>query len=320
MSLRLRCLIPLLAIVIVPVFAGAAEGTFERTLKVTGPVDLDVQTGSGNITVRAGLAGTVQVHGLIRVGMFEFHGDEKLRTLQQNPPIEQTGNVIRIGRIADESLRRNVSISYEVTVPAETKLQSHTGSGRIELDGVRGPASAHSGSGSVKVSNIGSEVRVQTGSGHVELDNIQGEVHAETGSGSIRSTRIGGGFEGHTGSGSVQLAQTAPGNVRVRTGSGRVELENVKGSLRVSTGSGGITAQGEPAGRWDVETGSGNVHVRLPSQAAFEVHARTSSGSISTDHPVTVQGSYNKHELNGMVRGGGNFLDVRTSSGDIRIE
>ena len=36
------------------VAAQAAEGSFERTLKVTGPVELSVRTGSGRIRVIAG--------------------------------------------------------------------------------------------------------------------------------------------------------------------------------------------------------------------------------------------------------------------------
>ncbi|HYM12846.1 MAG TPA: hypothetical protein VEU62_19060, partial [Bryobacterales bacterium] len=52
-----------LAALVVPGLATAAEGTFERTLQVSGPVDLDVSTGAGGITVRAGSAGTVRVTG-----------------------------------------------------------------------------------------------------------------------------------------------------------------------------------------------------------------------------------------------------------------
>jgi len=43
-----------------------AEGTFSRTLAVSGPVDLDVQTGSGDIQIRTGAPGTVEVRGRVR--------------------------------------------------------------------------------------------------------------------------------------------------------------------------------------------------------------------------------------------------------------
>src|SRR5580700_7934014 len=45
-----------------PVMA-SDEGHFDRTLAVSGPVDLDVQTGSGEITVRVGDSAKVEVHG-----------------------------------------------------------------------------------------------------------------------------------------------------------------------------------------------------------------------------------------------------------------
>ena len=42
-----------------------AEGTFDKTLKVSGPTDLQVQTGSGTIQIRSGAPGVV-VHARVR--------------------------------------------------------------------------------------------------------------------------------------------------------------------------------------------------------------------------------------------------------------
>ena len=39
----------------------AAEGSFERTLKTDGPVDLDVPGAGANVSVRTGSAGTLRV-------------------------------------------------------------------------------------------------------------------------------------------------------------------------------------------------------------------------------------------------------------------
>src|SRR2546422_3882519 len=43
-----------------------AEGSFQRTLHVTGPVNLDVSTGSGSIQIRTGGSNQVQVNGHIK--------------------------------------------------------------------------------------------------------------------------------------------------------------------------------------------------------------------------------------------------------------
>ncbi len=45
-----------------PGFASVA-GTFDRSFQVSGPVDLEVLSRSGDITIRNGAAGTVSVHG-----------------------------------------------------------------------------------------------------------------------------------------------------------------------------------------------------------------------------------------------------------------
>ena len=45
--------------------ASTPQGTFEKTFQVSGPVDLDVQTRSGDIIVRSGEAGSVTIRGKI---------------------------------------------------------------------------------------------------------------------------------------------------------------------------------------------------------------------------------------------------------------
>src|SRR5216110_2824163 len=92
-----------------------AEGSFQRTLQVTGPVNLDVSTGSGSIQIRTGATNQVQVTGHIKTrDWLGGNGEEKVKQIHANPPIQQSGNVIRIGHIDDSELRRNVSISYEL--------------------------------------------------------------------------------------------------------------------------------------------------------------------------------------------------------------
>jgi hypothetical protein len=298
----------------------SAEGHFQRDLKVTGPVDLNVTTGSGSIVVKTGASDVVKISGHIRVSSwFDSSSQDKVHRLEQNPPIEQSGNSIRIGQITDPELKRNVSISYEITVPAQTELHSNTGSGDQTVEGIRGPADVSSGSGGLKLARIGSTVHAKTGSGDVNLDEIQGNVRAETGSGSIHAKGVAGGFEARTGSGDVRLEQTATGAVRADTGSGNVELRNVRGSLEARTGSGEVEAEGHPDGRWLVHTGSGGVRLALPMEAAFDLDAHTSSGSINTKHPVTVEGSLGRKELRGKVHGGGVPVEVHTGSGDIEI-
>jgi hypothetical protein len=287
----------------VAAFASGPQGSFERTLQVSGPVDLEVLTHSGDVTVRAGSSGSVTIRGKIYVGNGWFEGKREadVHAIEQNPPIHQQGNNIRIEYVEV----RNVSVNYEITVPAETMVRSHTGSGDVIVEGTHGNAD------------------VQTGSGDVKLASITGEVHLQTGSGNIRAHSISGAVRGSTGSGDVELEETGSGDVDIHTGSGNITARGVQGGFRGEAGSGDITAEGTQSGSWEIHTGSGNVRVKLPGNSAFDADIATSSGSIDVGSPIemTVQGRVDDSHKNirGKVRGGGPLLRVRTGSGDIHI-
>ncbi|HET9743069.1 MAG TPA: DUF4097 family beta strand repeat-containing protein [Terriglobales bacterium] len=302
----------------------AVERTFDRTLKVNGRVDLDIQSGSGDVLVHPGDTGVVIVKGRVKASESWFSGggmspEEKADRIAKDPPIEQNGNSIRIGHIADEALRNNVSISYDITVPKDTTVQSRTGSGDQRISDLSGPVKASSGSGELTISNVASEVRANAGSGDLQITNVQGHLYTETGSGNIKATGIAGGFEARAGSGDITFEQTASGSVRAETGSGNIHLRNVAGGLEAGAGSGDIDVQGTIASDWRIHTGSGEVEVKLPSSAKFDINARSSSGDVQVNHPVTMQGTLKRNHIEGTVNGGGTLLDISTGSGSIRV-
>ncbi|MGE5056057.1 MAG: DUF4097 family beta strand repeat-containing protein [Acidobacteriota bacterium] len=285
-------------------FASNPQGAFEKTLQVNGPVDLEVLTHSGDVTVRAGSSGSVFIRGKIFVGDRWFGGrrEDDVHAIEQNPPIRQSGNSIHI----DYVNYRNISVDYEITVPVDTTVRSRSGSGDQIIEGTKGNAD------------------VQTGSGDVKLARLNGEIRLQTGSGNIRAREISGSVRGGTGSGDVEIEETGSGDVDLHTGSGNITAHGVQGGFHGETGSGDVTAEGTQSGTWDIRTGSGNVHIRLPQNAAFDADISTSSGSIDVGEPIemTVQGRVgDSHKsIHGKVHGGGPSLRVHTGSGDIHIQ
>jgi len=300
----------LLTIALVVLFTSASavasnpQGSFDKTLTVSGPVDLEVLTHSGDVKVHVGSSSSVVIHGKIFVGDHWLEGKREgdVHAIEQNPPIRQDGNSIHI----DYVNYRNIAVDYDITVPAQTTVRSRSGSGDQTIDGTTGNAD------------------IQTGSGDVRLSNLKGEVRLQTGSGNIRARDVSGAVKGGTGSGDVEIEETGQGDIDLHTGSGNITARGVHGGFRGETGSGEVTAEGTQSGPWDVRTGSGSVRLRLPSNSAFDADISTSSGSIDVGAPIemTVQGRVgDSHKaIQGKVRGGGPLLRVRTGSGDIRIE
>jgi Toastrack DUF4097 len=251
---------------VVALHAAGVEGTFERTLTVNGPVSLDVWTGSGDIQVRPGSDSSVRVvaHVKAQASVLGDTPEARIAQIQARPPIEQAGNAVRIGVQHDDPLYRNVSISYELTVPAHTKVL------------------ARSGSGDVSIAITADEVDARTGSGDINVVGTSGRFEAHTGSGDVRAGRVAGAIKASTGSGDVEAAQTVAAPIEVRTGSGDVTMSVPDGAaftLDVHTGSGAIRTSQPVAnsarGRNSLE---GTVRGGGPT-----VLIRTGSGSVTID-------------------------------------
>ncbi len=284
--------------------ASSPQGTFEKTFQVGGPVDLEVQTHSGDITIRAGASGTVSIRGKIFVGDHWLFGNRHtdVSDIEQHPPLRQEGNRIRV----DYVTARDISVDYEITVPADTSIRTHSGSGDQTIEGTRGNVDLQSGSGDLKLTRIAGEIRLQTGSGDVRAREVSGPVR------------------GGAGSGDIEVEESGSGDVDMHTGSGNITVRGIQGAFHADAGSGNITAQGTQTGAWEIRTGSGNIRVGLPANASFDANISTSSGTLEVDDPITmtVQGRVQERHksIAGRVRGGGPLLTVKTGSGDIHIQ
>jgi DUF4097 and DUF4098 domain-containing protein YvlB len=284
--------------------ASTPQGSFEKTFQVSGPVDLEVETRSGDIIVRSGPSGTVSIHGKIFVGDHWLLGNRHtdVSDIEQHPPVRQQGNSIRV----DYVNAHDISVDYEIIVPADTTIRTRSGSGDQMIEGTHGNADLQSGSGDMKLSRITGEIRLQTGSG---------KVHAREVTGAVRGGAV---------SGDIEVEETGGGDIDLRTGSGNITARGIQGGFHAEAGSGDITGEGTQTGAWEIRTGSGNVHVRLPSNAAFDANLSTSSGTVDVGPSITmtVQGRVQetRKQIVGKVRGGGAQLTVRTGSGDIHIE
>jgi len=246
----------------------AAEGSFTRKLNVSGTVELDVSTGSGSIDVREGPVNEVEVRGRIQPANNWFRSEQDrqsaIRQIESNPPIEQSGQGIRIGRVLDRELEQHVSISYEIIAPAQTNIRAHSGSGSVQVDGMSG------------------RVDAGTGSGGVTLRNTKGDVEATTGSGPIRATGLRGGLRMQTGSGPIDVEGEQTARWDLQTGSGGIDIrlpKNASFDLSAHTGSGGVTVDFPMTVSGKIDASRHNVEGKVGG-GTYPLSARTGSGHI----------------------------------------
>ncbi len=300
---------------------GRSSATFERTLHVSGPVRLDVSAGSGGIVIRNGTAGEVRIHGEVRAGGFILENSgRRAQEIAANPPIEQNGNMIRVGWRRGDSPFVAVSISYTIETPGDTQASAKDGSGSVEISGLRDPVSVTLGSGDASVDDVGDNVTIALGSGSMRVSRIHGGVTFECGSGRLTFSDVREEIRGFAGSGSIEVDR-AHGRVNVRTGSGPIRVSGAAEDVRASTGSGTIELQGNPADEafWDIGTGSGRIDLSVPGSASFSLAARTGSGNMTVDMPIQIE-EQTRRLLRARVGDGKAHVNLETKSGNIHIK
>ena len=124
--------------------------------------------------------------------------------------------------------------------------------------------------------------------------------------------------------GNITVKDTS-GDFTVRSTAGNVNISGASGSLDASCLSGNITAQMTKIAPVTADVTSGNITLFLPSGSAFDLTAKVTSGSITSDMDIKVSGSLSGsrprsgEEISGTCNGGGVPVDLSTISGNIYI-
>jgi hypothetical protein len=336
---RIACFIA--APLLVSTYALASEpGSFDRTLPVSGQVTLDIQSGPGGINITSGAASSVTVHAVIRsvFGRVDLGvAQANILALQQNPPIEQNGNTIRIGYVKDEALLKGVTVTYDIQTPHDTQVHASADAGGIRIDGVRGPVETINSAGHTEVSNVeakinmttraggivvrnaGSQVFVRNQSGGIQVQGIHGSLDAATSSGRIEITDVIGDVQSTTHSASIRI-DNIKGTVDAHNTSGSIEAFKLSGPVSAQTASGSIKISQVSPATIRALTSSGAIHIELASGGGYTLDAQSPKGKISgkatEGFPQTKE---HEHSLKGQIGSGGPLVDLDTHSAKIEI-
>lgn len=166
----------------------------------------------------------------------------------------------------------------------------------------------------VKAVSADVEVADHTYSG-LELSTTSGDVKV----GAVRAAD----FRISTTSGSLSVARVAAQRTEISSVSGDVEVKSMTGDTNLRTTSGSaILAFAAVPGRINAGSTSGDMTITLPSDAQFDLDARSTSGTVTCGFPITIRENRSgggSHMLSGTVGAGANMVVVRTVSGDIKI-
>lgn len=295
------------------------SATFDRTFSVTAPVRLEVSNSSGNVEIRGSADGKVHIHGKVTPGGWSIFGGsaKSVDEVAANPPLEQSGNTIRIGKTS--SWLKNVSIDYEVEAPHDTEIDASLASGGITVDNVKGPVKVGTASGYVHVYRVERDAQVNAASGSIDVSSVGGYVRINSASGDAAVADVKGDLKIGAASGSIRVQR--PGDrVDASTASGSIEVIGANSDLKVHAISGAIQVSGNPSAShlWELKTVSGSVQLRVPKNASFLLSAESTSGDIRTSIPVILE-EQNRHSLRAHIGDSAGRVEVHTVSGSVNV-
>ena len=230
--------------------AAGIKRAFERTLKVTGPVEVSVNTVSSDFKVVSGEAGSLRVKFFVSPqndrGLVPGSFEDQFRFLESHPPFRQDGNRITLGDSTGVEVPKGISVDYELTVPAETRLSSQTRSGDFWIEGIRGPVTITTESGDIRMSSVRDNVKIRTSSGDIRLEQTESRgINIESSSGDVSMqlpVKAGFDLSAHTTSGSIDISPAFAGDaklteneahLKVHGGGVPVEVRTVSGDIRI---------------------------------------------------------------------------------------
>jgi len=196
----------------------------------------------------------------------------------------------------DLNKKRNDIIEYELIIPLNLAVQLKTKKGNIIINKINGPIKAMTDAGTITISNTKNTICAQT--------NKTGDIIIEKAQGSIQ-------------------ALSRHGNITINNPCNNITAHSTRGKLMVTCDT--IS----PSSIFKLETITGNITLRTPTKTDAYITAKTTHGTVTSDHPITLKPyttklnstAWNlfKKEIEGTLGSGGAQIAFKSTHGNVKI-
>ena len=203
-------------------------------------------------------------------------------------------------------------VDFELSVPTKTNLIVDTDEGDIDISNVQGDIEVDTDEGKIELRRIRSDrLTVLTDEGDIFLERITSQDLQS-------SSRV----EIDTDEGDAELIHVEVDRLKIESDEGDVVADMLRCErLDFYSDEGNIEADLElqSGGDYRCRTDEGEVVLYLPSNASFDITARSQEGRIQSDFSLEVREVGDGERADDVVGGGGAELYLFTEEGDIRL-
>ena len=116
--------------------------------------------------------------------------------------------------------------------------------------------------------------------------------------------------------------QKVAGEVDAKLVNGKAHVSDLSGEANISSVNGSVEANYASLSnvrQIKLKSVNGSIALNLPGSPNADVKASTVNGSMKSDFPLTVQGSFASHNLSGTLGSGGTRIELSNVNGSIHI-
>ena len=236
--------------------------------------------------------------------------------------------------------QNDLDVQFDILVPRHYNLDLETACDDISVVNVTGDVNVETFRAALRLQKITGRIDAVTSLGNIDLKAFNGDAVLQTTGGNIGIAEGTGDVKTKTSGGNLEVVRvigavngrTSGGNIILRGCKGGADLKNAGGSIEVENdgpvlarnAGGSIRCQLQEGSAnqsllLDLETTGGGLNVSLVSDIAATVEAKVLGGSVTTEFPVTVDGTgiVKSDQLQGTINGGGPMLKLRSVGGNI---
>jgi hypothetical protein len=306
--------------------------SFIKEFKVSTPLDMKISTSGGSISVTSHDKDIVEVAFIVKKRNQLLHITlEELKNLV-DIDITNDSNFFQIS--VEKSGESNISVGFEIKAPRKSSCILHTSGGSIKASDLEGAQELHTSGGSLVINNITGKLDGKTSGGSININNTNGDLVARTSGGSISLENINGKVDVSTSGGGIDITNSkfdvtastsggsidltdAHGQIDLNTSGGSISLKNVSGSIEGKTSGGGISGNiTKLSEKLVLKTSGGGIDVNVPSGLGMNLNL--SANRVHTQLK-NFSGSADKGKIVGQVNGGGIWVELATSGGDVTL-
>jgi lia operon protein LiaG len=171
-------------------------------------------------------------------------------------------------------------------------------------------------------SDYASDLRIKSSSGDINISEAKlNNLSCTLSSGKLNLGKISAdNFNYDSSSGSLSASELITKSSDLEVSSGKIKLDRFEGDLKARASSGDINVRyGRFNNNVDVTISSGSVELTMPGDSEFKLAAKTSSGNVTCEFPITVTDKQKDRLLEGVVKNDKNRVSLTSSSGNIRV-